>query len=51
MSNLPSESSFNGGFPSDEDMVVKGEGLIASTALELLSKRVNSHTVKDCRSN
>jgi len=32
MSDLPSESSFNGGFPPDEDMVVKDEGLIVRTA-------------------
>jgi hypothetical protein len=31
ISELPSESSFNGGFPTDEDMVVKDEGLIART--------------------
>jgi len=38
ISEVPSESSFNGGFPTDEDMVVKDEGLIARTAFEPLSK-------------
>ena len=44
MPDSPSESSFNGGFPADEDMVVKDEGLIARTAFKLLSKRVTFNT-------
>ena len=46
MSDLPSESSFNGSFSPVDDMVVKDEGLIARTAFELQSKRVTSfHTI------